>query len=331
MSGVAAYRRRTRRTIVGATTAVVIAGAIVLVANACAPMRIATWSAVPQAEALVGDSGEVTVYVREPNINVSPQCDLRLQMREDISVDELTDVLTRVDTTDTGERCAITEVRTVHPTSLHAEDWSGVSAQGWAVLAERMLRDRWISIFRAEDEDAEADWILDAPLLHGTTAEGVTGIREVIAGPPLEPVLGPTSWDVHWSPSDADPVPHSISVVSDVTPPVAVADALDDLVPLIDRITQDDTGGDGVADLDDTLYSVKVDLTTADGQTHAVVRLTVNDWSLDDMTAHEAEYLTASRAAGYAAEFLMALHESDLDPDSVTVVANDTLTWGDQK
>ncbi|WP_406248942.1 hypothetical protein ACI7YT_02805 [Microbacterium sp. M] len=331
MSGASPHRRRTRRIVLGATTAAVIVGAIVLVTNACAPMSIAAWSAVPQAEALIGDRGEVSVHLIEPNINVSPRCELRLQMREDVTVDELTDVLSRVGATDTGERCRITEVQTVHPTSLYADDWTGVSTEGWTLLADRMLRDQWFSIYRSQAQETEREWLLTVPLLHGTTAEGVAGIRAAIEGPPLEPVLGPTSWDVHWAPSGGEPVPHEIAVVSDATPSAAVADALDDLVPIIDRITQDDVGGDGIADPDDTLYAVRVSVTTTEGRTAVAIRLTVNDWSLDDMAANEAQYLADSRAAGYASEFLAALNASELDPDRATVVANDTLTWGEQK
>ncbi|WP_460796530.1 hypothetical protein [Microbacterium sp. GXF0217] len=56
-----------------------------------------------------------------------------------------------------------------------------------------------------------------------------------------------------------------------------------------------------------------------------------HDWSLDAMTAHEAEYLADSRTAAYASEFLEILNGAALDPDTVAVVANDTLKWGDQQ
>ncbi|UNK71401.1 hypothetical protein [Microbacterium sp. H1-D42] len=334
MSPEADQRRRRRSWVIRGVVIAAVVGLAVVVFRACAPMTVASWSAVSAAEALVGDRGEVDAYIVEPNINVMPRCEVRLQMRENVTADELVEVLSGIDGTDTGSTCSIVSVRTEHPTSLEADDWSGVSDEGWALLADRMLRSEWVSIYRADEQsDAARDWKIVGVKLDGDTAQGAAGIREIISGGPLEPELGRTEWDVHWNPSRADPVPHEMGIISDVTPPIAVADMFDDLVPIIERISADTAAHqqDGVADIGDAVYNVQVWVNIAGDSTRVSIAMPVRDWGNDDMIEHEAEFLADSRAAGYAADLIAAVRGSALEVDAVTVIGSDYLVWGDAR
>ena len=330
MSGMApAARQAPSRARRGRRIGIVIVGAAVLSISAillvaCNSMSIAAWTARPALQEMLGERGEVSVHVIERQINVTPRCDLDLEMHDDVTSVALADVLSNIEGTIGDSTCEVRSVEFAPFSAISAEEWAGVSDEAWAAVAERIRRSTDIHIRRDED----GGWLVGVTSLGEEMADGADAIGAAIAGDPLEPTLGTTRWLMSWrAPSEGAGGYHDIAIEADSTPPAALSDALNSIALIADPLRPG--SGDGAAAPDDPVVGVQVVVKIVDGVSNVYFGLTVQDWNLDAMSANETEYLSSSAAASTVQALFAAISESGLEVGSVRAVANDTLSWGD--
>jgi len=326
-------RRRVWPRVVGA---VAVLGAIVLVVLACAPMSISSLRSTPAAQSIVADDGVYDFYTVEPNINVSPRCELRIEAREDITAAEFGALLARISGTDLAGGCEMGWVRWKWRAMLAADDWSGVSDKGWTIIADRMLRSGDLGVYRlgdgaGEEPDERGDWLFASRIFDDTLDEFLERSRRLLDATPVEPELGPTTWELQWTPDgDVAAWGNEIGIFSDETPGPEIAALLDAVAPVAAQLgsgTEASVGG-GVPDVDDPVSSIGITVRIADGETHVAFHQVVWDWGDVVPSELREEFLTASPAADAARTLLAAVQESGVPVDRVSVEASD-LRWGD--
>lgn len=315
-----AERRRRR---IGATVAgIAVIGICGAMFMACTPMTREYWSARSALQEMLGDRGEVSGSITERNINVQPRCGIRIAMREGVSPEDYADVLADIGETLGGSECEVYAVGLQTRAEVSAQDWNQVAPEVWPVVAERAHRVPG-SRFHF---DAEGRWRVHLTSFDGSMPDGVAGMTALIEGAPLESALGTTEWDLGWH-GEGSPF-QDIDVSSDATPPMELMAALEQIAQVgPDAMRWSE--GDGVAEADDEVIGMNVKARVDDGVTNLRVDLSVTDWNGEEMAAHESEFLSESKAARLAASILDAVESSGLRLDTVRVVANQSLVWGD--
>ena len=274
---------------------------------------------------MLDERGDVSVHVIERSINVTPRCEATLRMRDDVTSTEFADVLVSIDGLLDGNPCEVVGTEFGPFSSVSAVDWAGVSEEAWAAVAERVRRSTDIGIRRM----TEGDWSVIVTAQGSEITDGVDAIRTAIAGDPLEPALGMTTWGMSWSPGKESTAGyHRIEVEADRTPPAALGDALVKVASIVDPL-RPEGADDAEASPQSPVVGVDVSVTIVDGVSNVNFRLAVHDWTSEAMAANEAEYLNDSVAASTAQDLITAIADSGLEVGSVRVVANDTLRWGD--
>lgn len=323
---------RRRRVWPRAIGAVAVLGVIVLVVLACAPMSISSLRSRPVASSIVGDDGTFSFYTREPNFNVSPECELQIEAREDITAAEFGALLTRAADADLVGGCEMGSVRWMWTTLLSVSDWSGVSDEGWTVIADRMLRSDNLHVLGLSDpEDRRGDWLFTLHVFDDTLNEFLDRTRRLLDAEPVESELGRTTWELQWTPDAEVAVRgNEIGIFSDETPGSEIAALLDAVAPLAAQLATGAEQSSGVAipDLDDPVSSIGITVRIADGETTVEFHQVVWDWGDAVPEEQREEFLTASPAAEAARALLAAVQDSGVPVDRVSVEASD-LRWGD--
>lgn len=224
---------RVRRTVIRVVALVAVLGFAAFVFTRCSSMAIASWRAIPELQAVVGDRGVVSPYLREASINVTPSCLLYVDVAEGVSTEELASILAGIAPTERFEPCKVNRLRLASNSDVHAEDWNAISAEGWLAVADLMNRPGPVSIFLNHDNNhdnpARVRTYSEPELFPDLTAM----VRGLISGDArLEEAVGATEWQIDWRASIG--AYNEVRVITAETPPLALADFLDAMVPVME-------------------------------------------------------------------------------------------------
>lgn len=292
----------------------VVIAAIVL---ACTPLSRAAPGAVSQVEGVVGDSGEVSVYVVERNINVSPKCELRVRMEDGVAEDELARVLENAWAAPGDSPCVVKSVETASRSSIFGAPPAAMMAGEAGAVAAALLRFDLLTLSVREDGGLYAD----ASVRTGDFSDAAALVRAAVASSALEDEFGRVDWSMRWSADDG--AYDDATVASDGTPDPKLADLLDGLAEL--RASGALGVGDGadVAALDAPIIAVKLNAITESGVTAVGIGLTVAGWDADDLATRGEELALSGRAAEAAAAISALGEEVGLPVGAIT--ANGTV------
>ncbi len=305
-------------------TTAVLSGALLVVIVAivlgCTPMSRAAPGAVSAVQEVVGDSGEVSVYVVERNINVMPRCQLTVRMIDGVAEDELARVLERVWAATGDSPCIVKTVKTVETASrstVFGAPPVAMTAGEASAVAAALQRIDVVTVSVREDGGVNAD----ASVRTGDFSDAAELARAAVASAALEEEFGRVLWSMRWS-ADSSPYDDA-TVTSDITPDARLADLFDGLAALRDSGALGDGYGTDDAALDAPIIAVKLNAITESGSTVVGIGLTVAGWDADDLDARGAELAQSSRAAE-AARMIAALGEEVGVPIG-SITANGTV------
>ncbi|PCE14235.1 hypothetical protein AUC47_06290 [Microbacterium sp. SZ1] len=290
---------------------------IVAIVLACTPLTRAAPGAVSRVEDVVDGSGDVSVYVVERNINVTPRCTLRVRMNDGVADDELARVLESVWAAPGDSPCVVKSVETASRSSIIDAAAADMTPSRADAVAEALLRFDLATLSVSDDGTLNAD----AFVRTGDFSNAAELVRAAVASSPLEEEFGRVDWSMRWS---ADSGPYDDATISsDATPDLRLADLFDGLAEL--RASGALGAGYGLDDaaLDAPIIAVRVNTIAESGATAVSVRLTVAGWDAEDLAARGAELAASSRAAE-AARTIAALGEGVGIPVG-TITANGTI------
>ena len=302
-------------------TMAVLSGALLVVTVtivlACTPMSRAAPGAVALVEDVVGDSGEVSVYVVERNINVMPRCTLRVQMNDGVAEDELARVLERVWAAPGDSPCIVKSLDTASRSTVFGAPPAAMTAGEASAVAATLQRFDGVTVSVREDGGVNAD----ASVRTGDFSDAAELVRAAIASAALEEEFGRVLWSMRWS-ADSGPYDDA-TVTSDSTPDRRLTDLFDGLAALRDSGALGVGYGTDDAALDAPIIAVKLNAITESGSTVVGIGLTVAGWDAEALAARGEEFALSSRAVE-AARLIAALGEEIGIPIG-SIVANGTV------
>jgi hypothetical protein len=302
-------------------TMAVLSGAllvvIVAIVLACTPMSRAAPGAVALVEDVVGDSGDVSVSVTEPNINLMPRCTLRVQMNDGVAEDELARVLERVWAAPGDSPCIVKSLDTASRSTVFGAPPAAMTAGEASAVAATLQRFDSVTL----SVDDGGNLFANGWAREGDFSDAAELVRAGAASAALEEQFDRVDWMLTWS-GEGRPYDDA-EVIGDTTPDLRVAELLDRLADLRASGTLGSGPGPDSAELDAPIIGMKVKAVTEAGATSIRVALTVAGWDRESLAARSGELVLSSRAAEVA-RLIAALGE-DVGVPVGSIVANETV------